>query len=148
MHIILKFFFKQVINLYLNCHWQVFKMVSANNPLCWSWPCSQGTARSCIYTGVKTLDSRLIIGHITGAIFGVKNGQEQQTSIASNITNLLHNTHFGYRLFKQPLTITLSGGLVMQTPARSTKSWGRSNWPVCRTKQHVNGGSACAFCVW
>ena len=42
---------------------------------------------------------------------------KQQTSITSNITNLLHNTHFGYRLFKQSLTITLSGGLAMQTPA-------------------------------
>ena len=36
------------------------------------------TRNTFLHVGVKTLDSQSIIGHITGAIFWVKNGQNSK----------------------------------------------------------------------
>ena len=71
-----------------------------------------GPSHKKLHTGVKTLDSQLNTGHITGAIFGVKNRPKQQIYTAAN--NLLTILILVIDLFKQFLTITL--GLAMQIP--------------------------------
>ena len=45
-----------------------------------------GPSHKKLHTGVKTLDLQLNTGHITGALFGVKNRQKQQIYTAANIT--------------------------------------------------------------